>query len=345
VSGAPDAPREKVRIGIVGAGGIAKAYADFLPSSSTATCIAVADVNGDAATAMAGTLGCPAFSSADELAGVDGLEAVVLCTPPVTHGVLAERFADVGVHVLSEKPLAVNRVAAAEMAAIAERTGIVLTMATKFRFCDDVNRAALIVSAGRIGELRLVENAFTSRVDMSGRWNADPSISGGGVLMDNGTHSVDLVRHLLGPIAEVLAVETSRPPGFLVEDSARLHLRTESGIDAHVDLSWSIDKSLAGFLHVYGTLGEIRVGWRESAWRQYGDEWEIIGAGYAKGPAMSGVVDAFCRAVRAEAPLAVTVDDGIAAAACIDAAYESIRLGGWVKLADLGLDDLGVSPR
>jgi predicted dehydrogenase len=335
----------KVNIGIVGAGGIAKAYADLLPTSTTATCIAVADVNGDAATAMARALGCASFASADELARVEGLEAVVLCTPPVTHGVLAERFADVGVHVLTEKPMAVNRLAAAEMAHTAERAGVVLTMATKFRFCDDVNRAALIASSGRIGDVRLVENAFTSRADMSGRWNADPAISGGGVLVDNGTHSVDLIRHLLGPIAEVLAVETSRPPGFRVDDSARLHVRTEAGVDAHVDLSWSIDKSLPNFLNVYGTLGEIRVGWRESAWRLYGTDWEVIGSGYAKGPAMGGALDAFCRAVRGEAPLAVTVDDGIAAATCIDAAYESVRRGEWVKLAGLGLDDREVPGR
>jgi predicted dehydrogenase len=339
------APGDRVRLGIVGAGGIAKAYAELLPTSTTATCIAVADVNGDAATAMAAGLGCPSFTTADELAGVEGLEAVVLCTPPVTHGVLAERFADVAVHVLSEKPLAVNRLAAAEMAAIAERTGIVLTMATKFRFCDDVNRAALIASSGRIGDVRLVENAFTSRVDMRGRWNADPDVAGGGVLVDNGTHSVDLVRYLLGPIAEVLAVETSRPAGFRVDDSARLHLRTDAGTDAHVDLSWSIDKSLPNFLNVYGTLGEIRVGWRESAWRLHGGEWEVIGSGYAKGPAMGGALDAFCRAVRGEAPLAVTVDDGIAAATCIDAAYESLRRGGWVKLAEFGLDGLEVPRR
>ena len=60
-------------------------------------------------------------------------------------------------------------------------------------------------------------------------------------------------------------------------------------------------------------------------------EWEVIGTGYAKGPAMGGALDAFCRAVRGEAPLAVTTDDALAASAtCIDAAYVSLaseRLG------------------
>jgi predicted dehydrogenase len=324
----------KVRLGIVGAGGIAKAYMDLLPTSATAVAVGVADVRADAAEAMAGTLGCPAFTDAADLAAVDGLEAVVICTPPVTHPGLADTFIARGIAVLCEKPLAIDADAARAMVAAAERAGVPFTMATKFRFCDDVIRARSLIGDGAIGTVRLLENAFTSRVDMSGRWNSDPSVSGGGVLVDNGTHSVDLARFLLGPIREVLAVELTRPAGFLVDDTARLFLRHASGVESTVDLSWSIDKSLADFLRVYGTTGEIRVGWRESAWRRYGEEWQVIGTGYAKGPAMGGALDAFCRAVRGEAPLAVTADDAVAASAAIDAAYASLASGGWAPVAE-----------
>jgi predicted dehydrogenase len=327
---------EPVRLGLVGAGGIARAYADLLASSTMATCVGIADVRPGVAAGLAEPLGCPAFTHATDLATVDGLEAIVICTPPVTHVELATEFARRSIHVLSEKPLAIDRHAAAAMIAEGDEAGVILTMATKFRFCADVNRAAVLMAQGRIGGVRLVENAFTSRVDMANRWNADPAVSGGGVIADNGPHSVDLIRHLLGPVSELLAVESCRPAGFAVEDTARLHLRTEAGVDAHVDLSWSIDKSLADFLRIYGTLGEIRVGWRESAWREYGNDWEPIGSGYAKAPAMGGALDAFCRAVRGTAALPVTADDALAATTCIDAAYESLRRGGWVKLTELG---------
>lgn len=324
-----------VRLGIVGAGGIAKAYADLLTASTSALAIGVADVRGDAADAMAGALGCPAFADPADLAAVDELEAVVLCTPPSTHPAVAQLFFDRGVAVLSEKPLAVDRHAARQMADAAEHAGVPFSMATKFRFCDDVNRVRDLVAAGRLGEVRLVENAFTSRVDMSSRWNSDPAISGGGVLVDNGTHSVDLARHVAGPIAEVLAVETCRPTGFRVDDTAKLFLRHDSGVDTVVDLSWSIDKSLADFLRVYGTEGEARVGWRESAWRRHGEDWQVLGTGYAKAAAMGGALDAFCLALRGEAELVVTVEEALAASAAIDAAYASLARGGWVKLAEL----------
>jgi predicted dehydrogenase len=325
---------EPVRVGIVGAGGIASAYAGLLPTT-TATAIGVADVRADAAEAMATDLGAIAFTDAAALAALDGLEAVVLCTPPATHPGIAQLFFDRGVAVLCEKPLAVDRHAARAMVEAAEAAGVAFTMATKFRFCDDVVRAKELIADGSLGQVRLVENAFTSRVDMSNRWNSDPAVSGGGVLVDNGTHSVDLARFVAGPLAEVLAVETCRPDGWRVDDSARLFVRHDGGVDTAIDLSWSIDKSLADFLRVYGTDGEVRVGWRESAWRRHGDDWQVFGPGYTKGPAMGGALDAFCRAVRGEAGLAVSTDEALAASAAIDAAYASLARGGWVKLADL----------
>jgi predicted dehydrogenase len=326
---------DRVRLGIVGAGGIAKAYADLLANSTTAVAVGVADVRTEPAAAMAEGLGCPSFADPADLAALDGLEAVVVCTPPSTHPAVAQVFFDRGVHVLSEKPMAVDRHRARAMIEAADAAGVIFTMATKFRFCDDVNQAKALADDGSFGEIRLVENAFTSRVDMSGRWNSDPAISGGGVLVDNGTHSVDLARHVVGPITEVLAVELTRPAGFVVDDTARLFLRHEGGVESTVDLSWSIDKSLADFLRIYGTEGEARVGWRESAWRRYGEDWQVIGGGYAKGPAMGGALDAFCCAVRGRAPLVVTPEDAFAASAAIDAAYASLASGGWVRLADL----------
>ena len=338
MSGRPTSAVEPVQLGVVGAGFIARAYADLLASGEHgAVAAGVADVVAESAKAMADRLGCRAFDDPADLVEVEGLEAVVLCTPPATHVALTELFAQRGVHVLSEKPLARSCAEAEAMVDAAERGGVLLSMATKFRFCADVVAAAELVAEGAIGDVRLWENGFTSALDMTRRWQADPSVSGGGVIIDNGTHSFDLLRFMVGPVTEVLAVEMSRPATLDVEDTVRLFARTENGVDASIDLSWSIDKSLADLVRVYGTEGEIRVGYRQSTWRRRGEEWQVLGAGYAKLPAMGGALAAFCRAVRATAPLAVTPADALAAAAAVDAAYASLDRGGWASVTTGGV--------
>ena len=328
-----------VRLAIVGAGGIAKTYAEILGGAFAvpARAVGVVDVDVDAAAAMADGLGVPHHASAEALLeavdAVDDLDAVVVCTPPNTHPAMVDLFTGRGVHVLCEKPLAVDAAQARAMVELAAGRSVVLAMATKFRYCQDIVTATEMARAGTFGELRLVENAFTSRVDMSNRWNSNPEISGGGVLVDNGTHSVDLLRYVLGPLTELIAIEQARPSSMRVDDCVRVHLRSESGVDASVDLAWSIDKSLGDFLKIFGTEGEARIGWRESGWRHYGGEWHSIGPGYAKHPAMGGALAQFCLAVRGVEPVAVTGDDAIAAACAIDAAYDSLRSGGWSKIA------------
>ena len=139
---------------------------------------------------------------------------MIVSTPPNTHPEIAMFFMQKGVNVLCEKPLCLSVAEAKQMIETAEKSNVVFTMATKFRYCEDVVKAKAILASGVLGEIVQFENAFTAKVDMSKRWNSDFEISGGGVLIDNGTHSVDIIRYFLGAITDVLALETSRNAEF-----------------------------------------------------------------------------------------------------------------------------------
>lgn len=318
-----------LRLAIVGAGNIAGAYVDVLAGVPDVEVVAVADVDREAADRLASRFGCRSFTSHQALGDTVAPDAVVICTPPVTHADIACWFVERGVHVLSEKPLTTDLPSARSVLAAARRHGVVLTMASKFRFDADIIDARRRVAAGEIGDVVLVANAFTSRLDMRGRWQSDPAVAGGGVVMDNGTHSVDIVRYLLGPIREVMAVDVRRVQGLAVEDTAMLVTRSVDGVMATVDLSWSIDKSLEDLLTVYGTAGEIRVGFRRTELRHAGGDWTRIGDGYRKIPAMRGALANFVDAVLHGAALVATEADAIASVGVIEAAYRSMGRTAW----------------
>jgi len=337
--GSPAAP---VVFGMVGAGAIAQAYSQAFRGLAAARVAAVADVRPEAARALAEELGCAAFASHHEMAERVNLDAVLVCTPPSSHAEICLQLLERGVAVLCEKPLALDAAGARRMVAAAEKAGVALTMASKFRYVEDVKRAKSIVASGILGEIVLFENSFTSRVDMSKRWNAQPRLSGGGVLIDNGTHSVDLVRYFLGPIAEVSAVEGKRVQRLAVEDTVRLFMHSVDGVMAGIDLSWSLNKELPSYLDIYGSHGTVQVGWKQSRYRQAGtSDWVVFGSGYDKVQALRCQLDNFCAAVRGREPLLIQPEDAIASVEVIEAAYASLRDSHWMRVARQALGGAG----
>ena len=322
-----------LRFGLVGAGGIARSYVDVFAGVNDAEIVGVADPDGNAAGALGALLGARTATSFAALAEAVELDAVIVCTPPDSHPSIALEAIDAGLGVLCEKPLAIEIDAAHRMVAAATAARTPFTMATKFRFVEDVLAARALVDQGVIGEVIQLENSFASRVDMRNRWNSNRAVSGGGVLIDNGTHSVDIARSFLGPIEGVLALERPRTQPLDVEDSVQLLVRAASGATATIDLSWSYDNTTDTYLQVYGTEGALRVGWRESAVRvNETGAWTQFGQGYDKIRCMCSQVQNFCGALRGTEPLAITAADAIASVQVIAAAYRSLELGDWVAV-------------
>lgn len=324
----------KIKFGLVGAGAIARSYVQAFKNSNYGELVAIADVRPEAAAALAKEANCPSYNSHTEMLAATDLDAVVVCTPPSTHPEICLAIINLGINVLCEKPLSVDNLSAKKMLKASQQKGVILTMASKFRYVADVIKARELVNSGAIGEIVLFENAFTARVDMSSRWNSNPQISGGGVLIDNGTHSVDITRYFLGPLAEVQVVEGKRIQELPVEDTVRIFVKSTSGVMGNIDLSWSINKELDYFLRIYGSQGTISVGWKESKYRQSPQaDWVVFGDGYNKIQAFSSQIDNFSQAILGQDQLLITAEDALASVEAVEAAYAALKQSRWTSIA------------
>jgi predicted dehydrogenase len=323
----------KLKFGLVGAGAIAQTYAQAFENGQQAELVGVADIRAEAAKALAERGKCQGHNSYEDMVQKNKLDAAIVCTPPSTHPEICQYLFEKGIHVLCEKPLSIEAKTAKAMVEAAKKAGVKFTMASKFRYVDDVVRAKSIVTSGIMGEIVLFENAFTSRVNMAGRWNSVPEVGGGGVLIDNGTHSLDLMRYFLGPLAEIQVVEGKRIQGLPVEDTVRIFVRSEIGVMGSIDLSWSINKELDSYINIYGSRGTIFVGWKESKYRQSSSpDWVVFGKGYDKTQAFRSQIDNFVKAIQGEETLLITPEDALASVEAIEAAYGALKENKWTAI-------------
>ena len=320
-----------MRVAVIGAGGIGRTYLEVLAANPDADLAVIADVNDDSLIQAGAEFGA---ATVDGYEKVEGVQAAVVATPPSTHREITTHLLRQGIAVLCEKPLAITVEDARAMAAVADDTGTLLTMASKFRYVPDVVATKSLVESGILGDVVLYENTFASMVDMSARWNSRPEVSGGGVLIDNGTHSLDIARYLLGPINQVLAVEGHRVQKLAVEDTTRIFFRSVTDVTGTIDLSWSIRKELPSYIDIYGSKGTVEVGWKSSRYRQHNSsEWVQFGSGYSKLGSIAAQVENFLNAVQGREALLITAEDGIASVQVVEAAYRSLRADNWTDVS------------
>jgi predicted dehydrogenase len=324
----------QIRFALIGAGGIAQSYVQVFENHPDAKLVAVCDVREEAAAALAERAVCPAYTSHAALTdGGPEFDAAIVSTPPDTHEAIVTHLVGKKIHVLCEKPFTLTTAAAERMIAASVAAGVKLTMASKFRYTEDVVKLKSLIASGVLGQVHQVENAFTARVDMTDRWNSNPAVAGGGVLIDNGTHSVDILRYLIGPLTEVKAIQFPTVQKVSVEDTVQVFIRSAKGIPATVDLSWSINKERDTFLNVFGSHGTAMVGWRESKYRQHSArDWVKFGDGYNKAQAFRDELGNFARAIRDHEPLLITATDALASVQVIEAAYRSLREPAWTRV-------------
>ncbi len=227
------------RIALIGGGaGIAATHLEAIAATPGALLVGLSDLSAERVGPRAAAAGVPAFG--DHHAMLDELrpDLAVICTPHPSHAALARDCFAAGAHVLVEKPLAVSVGEADAMIADAQAAGRTLAVAFQQRFRPEIERARALVQSGELGDLvrvHCVEPWFrTAAYYRSAGWRGSWSGEGGGVLMNQAPHTLDLLCHLAGRPARVWGVTRTLRHAIETEDTAHALLEFANGAPGYL---------------------------------------------------------------------------------------------------------------
>ena len=249
-----------MRFGLIGLGGIGAVRKSALEASTQCQLTAAFDLNP----ALLGQLPASVrtFQNANELLTSDECDAVIISTPTQFHQDLAITALANGKHVIVEKPMASTPEGCRLMVEAAKSNGKLLTIGFNHRYFAAVKDVRRVIQSGAIGKLRYVKGfaGHTGLSEFKAKWMYDKDIMGGGTLMDNGIHTLDLVCYLMNDrIQEVSGmISTATWQLDRSEDNAFVHLRSESGIMGSLHSSWTEWKGYHFYVEAYGDLGMAR---------------------------------------------------------------------------------------
>jgi predicted dehydrogenase len=350
---------EKVRFGIIGTGVIAPNHAEAITQSELAELVAVCDIDLPKARAFAERYGnVPVYADYREMLDKAGLEAVSICTPSGLHAEMTIEAAKRGIHVLCEKPMAITLEQLDAMMAAVKQSGIKLEVIFQRRTSILSQKVREAVQSGLLGQMVLADAYLkyyrSPAYYKSADWRATWALDGGGALMNQGVHGVDLLLWVVGsPVKSVFAKAEAKVRDIEVEDTAVAILTFENGAYGVIEGATSCNPGEPTTLAIHGERGTIIFGdqglveWAvapskeevakhdptqavavEAAMRSSSDPRAISMSGHRF------QVDDLCRAIREDREPFVTGESARKAVELILAIYESARTGKEVQLAE-----------
>lgn len=212
-------------------------------------------------TAKASAYQVPAFADMEKALQCGRFEAVYVATPVFLHARQTTQALRAGIHVLCEKPMAMNLPEAQSMVEAAEQSGQHLGVAYYRRSYPKVQRALELIRQGAIGQPVMAFASCHSQVpanDSHRSWLLDPAQAGGGPLYDVASHRIDLLNYFFGEPREVRACLSNAVHKLTVEDSATVLIQYANGVHAVVDARWNSRIARDEF-RIVGSEGEMEL--------------------------------------------------------------------------------------
>ena len=262
--GAPEQGSSLINFAILGAGMVAEYHLQAIQACARegARLAGVGHYNADRFEEISERFGVAARPYEDLLADPD-IDAVCICTPSGQHAQQTIAAASSGKHVLVEKPMALSLADADAMIAACRENGVRLGVCLQRRAEPLFRRVHDAIHGGDLGEITLGvvtmpyyrDEAYYAQADWRGTWEMD----GGGALMNQGIHIIDLLLWFMGDPVEAHAFADSRHRSVEIEDTAGAALRFGNGAVATITATVAAEPGFPHRLEVYGTNGGIQI--------------------------------------------------------------------------------------
>lgn len=334
------------QVAIVGAGNVGRTRCRVIQQCPDARVRMVADLDRERADSLAAPLGVEATTDVQTATQDPRIDLVVVSTPTKFHADAAISALRAGKHVLCEKPLARTVAEAESIVRAADERRLVLKTGFNYRYMAHVRTAKDLVENGALGQLYFLRCRYGhgGRPSYEKHWCLDRELSGGGVLLEQGIHVLDLVRYLLGDPSHVFA---QTPQYFWelsnVEDNCFLLLKTESGQTAQVHVSWTQWINVFS-LEIVGRDGYLQLSGRDGHYGPQRLVWGQRRADHSR--PKEDIIDFsspddsweqewqdFLRAVQTGDTPMGNPADSLGALRLVEAAYQSSREQAWVEVA------------
>ncbi len=346
---------DKVRIGVIGTGGMGSGHCASMDQIDEAELTAVCDIEPEVVKSVSEQHGVPGFERAEELLDSGLVDAVIIATPHYFHPQYAIEAFKRGIHVLSEKPIAVTVSAADEMIEAAEQSRCKFGVMYQMRALGRVKAARKIVEDGLLGEIYRTSQVvgwYRSQAYYdSGGWRATWTGEGGGVLINQAPHFLDIYTWLAGLPVRVTGQTRTRLHDIEVEDEAFATLEYANGGHGYLYASTTESPSHE-MLEICGDKGKlvmhgsslkhfqvtpgVRAHSAEATEMWGGPEVEEIPIEIPAGDGIhSEITQNFCRSILFDEPLLSPGAEGINAVEMINAVILSGHSG---KPVDVPVD-------
>lgn len=257
--------RETIRFAIIGAGLISRIHARAIQRIDDAELIAVADPAVDKAGKLAEEFGIRhVYAAFEEMLKRDDIDVVTICLPSGLHADAAVAAAQAGKHILCEKPLDITVERMDRMIAAARKYNVKLASIFQHRTSPAALAVHQAIREHRLGKLVLgdvyMKYYRSPEYYRSSDWHGTWRLDGGGALMNQGVHGIDLIRWIVGDVESVMAYAAPLVRDIEVEDTAVAVLKYKNGAFGVIQSATSVYPGYEGRFEIHGDKGTIIFG-------------------------------------------------------------------------------------